>query len=360
MQIVLATTAAERGGVWKHMMDLAGGLSDFGDDVVIGVPHGARDLEDDARSAGLVCHPLRVATAVAADVWHLHLPKPFDRRTLPLMLTARARGNRTFVTEHLPRHPSSDASLHWETHGPPGRRKPGAAVAKTAVKIIQSHLAHHTITVSRSSRDFLLKRFKMRPAHCAAIVNGVAYADASPMPAFSDGLKVLAVGAVGTRKGHDLIIEAAQRSRRRWRVDVLGVSGELAQFRQRAAATGGRVAFRGWADDVSRHVDAHHVLCMPSRYEPFGYAAVEAMMRGRPVVASAVDGLVEVVDDNVTGKLIAVGDADALARALDDLADSPETVARWGAAAHERARDLFDLRIMTERIRNVYEGVPFS
>lgn len=86
------------------------------------------------------------------------------------------------------------------------------------------------------------------------------------------------------------------------------------------------------APGVMRHLD---VLVLPSRTEPFGTVLSEAMAVGTPVVASRVDGLPEVVDDGVSGRLTPPGDPEALAAAvLDVLAHRAE----MGAAARERAR----------------------
>jgi glycosyltransferase involved in cell wall biosynthesis len=71
--------------------------------------------------------------------------------------------------------------------------------------------------------------------------------------------------------------------------------------------------------ELSNLIDASTVVVMPSRYESFGLVAVEAMMHGRPVVASDIGGLAEVVTDGETGLLVPVDDADALARAITRL-----------------------------------------
>jgi glycosyltransferase involved in cell wall biosynthesis len=77
----------------------------------------------------------------------------------------------------------------------------------------------------------------------------------------------------------------------------------------------------GWVDNapgVLRHLD---VLVAPSQREPFGTVLSEAMAVGTPVVATAVDGLPEVVEDGVTGRLVAPGDPGALAAAVIDVLD---------------------------------------
>ena len=76
-------------------------------------------------------------------------------------------------------------------------------------------------------------------------------------------------------------------------------------------------------------------LAVPSRSEGFGLPALEAMARGCPVVASSAGALPEVIGD--AGLLVAPGDADALAAALDRLLDDDSLAASLGAAGHRRA-----------------------
>ena len=88
-------------------------------------------------------------------------------------------------------------------------------------------------------------------------------------------------------------------------------------------------------------------VCCPSLREGFGVACLEAMAHGRPVVASAVGGLLDLVDDGVTGLLVPPGDVRALREALDRLLGDPGLRARMGAAARERARERFSWEAAT-------------
>ena len=80
---------------------------------------------------------------------------------------------------------------------------------------------------------------------------------------------------------------------------------------------------------------------MPSKIEPFGLVALEAAQAGRAVVASAVDGLPEVVAHEQTGLLVPPGDAGALAAAIASLIDDPERAKAMGEAGRRRAASHF-------------------
>lgn len=353
--IVLATTASERGGVWRNVIDLATGYRERGHRVVLAFPATAVDLWVDVARRQLPAMALAPSVRAKGDVWHLHLPKPFDRRTLPLLAAARGRGYRTFVTEHLPRSPASDESVPWDPGHVPGFRKPGARRAKTAVKRAEATLAHQVVAVSETSKRFLVERFGIRPDACSVILNGVAYRPTVPLPDLTGGLRVAAIGALIWKKGHDVLIEAALRSSGSWSVDVFGNGPRIDELRHRAEATAGRVRFHGWSDRTAEELDRRHLLCMPSRYEQLPYAVIEAMMRGRPVIASRVDGLPEAVDDQVTGRLVTPDDPDELAAALDFAEAHPQTVRSWAAAGHDKAREKFSMQKMIDQMLRMYD-----
>jgi glycosyltransferase involved in cell wall biosynthesis len=81
-----------------------------------------------------------------------------------------------------------------------------------------------------------------------------------------------------------------------------------------------RVRFLGWRTDTAALLASWHLLVMPSMFEGFPIAVLEAMAAGRAVVASNVGGVPELVDDGVSGILIPAGDAAALAHAIRELA----------------------------------------
>lgn len=97
------------------------------------------------------------------------------------------------------------------------------------------------------------------------------------------------------------------------------------------------------------------VVVVPSRREGYGMAAREAMAHGRPVVATAVGGLVDAVEDGVTGLLVPPGDVPALRRAIERLLSDGEERARLGAGARERAEAAWSSEAFGARLREALE-----
>ena len=96
-------------------------------------------------------------------------------------------------------------------------------------------------------------------------------------------------------------------------------------------------------------------VCGKSRREGFGVACLEAMAYGRPVVASAVGGLLDLIDDGRTGVLVPPDDVTALAAALGDLIEDPARAAALGRAARDDAR-----RYSFDRMVQSFEDLYFS
>lgn len=182
----------------------------------------------------------------------------------------------------------------------------------------------------------------------------------------SEARVILAVGRVTKEKGifelvaalaalpPDVILLLAGRSDPEY----------AASFDREIAALGvaDRVRRLGVRSDVAALLDASDVLAMPSYMETFGMAALEAMARARPVVATAVGGLPEVVLDGETGILVPRIEGDGprgsdparLSGALATLLDDPALRASTGERGRERVAAEFTLEHMTESFEAVY------
>lgn len=137
-------------------------------------------------------------------------------------------------------------------------------------------------------------------------------------------LRIVFVGRLVPEKGLDVALRAMPLARAEGvdlRLDVVGDGPAGPALRALAAGLGERVSWAGALPrtEVGAHILAAHAVVIPSRREGLGLVALEALAHGRPVIASAVGGLVEVVQDGVDGVLVPPGNPAALAQALAQL-----------------------------------------
>ncbi len=105
-----------------------------------------------------------------------------------------------------------------------------------------------------------------------------------------------------------------------------------------------KVEFLGFVEDTKRFYASLDIVALPSLWEGFGYALVEAMTMELPVVAFDTSSIPEVVKDEVTGLLADTGDTQALAQALDKLVLDPDLRKQLGRAGRRRVLDKFHSR----------------
>lgn len=194
------------------------------------------------------------------------------------------------------------------------------------------------------------------------VPNGVRLADFAGVEPFAHPRPyLLAIGRHVHEKGFDVLVEAVARldGGPAAGLDLLvaGDGPQRASLERTVAQRGisDRVRFVGRADrpTTAALFRGATAFVLPSRHEPFGIVNLEAMAAGRPVVASAVGGVPEVVVDGVTGVLVPPEDPGALAGAVARLAADPGAAAAMGAAGASRAR-AFDWAEVTDHYDEVY------
>jgi glycosyltransferase involved in cell wall biosynthesis len=118
-----------------------------------------------------------------------------------------------------------------------------------------------------------------------------------------------------------------------------------------------RCLFVGYQDDVARFYDAFDALLLPSANEGTPVSVIEALAAGRPVVATRVGGVPDVVRDGVDGFLADAGDTEALARRLSELAADPELRERMGAAGRERVVNRYAVERLVDDTDRLYRAL---
>lgn len=216
---------------------------------------------------------------------------------------------------------------------------------------VTSRLAARTLVVSDDLRNYLIKRFRARPDRLTTIYNAIHLPPADHVPSAKELAArpdvVLAMGRLVPEKGFDTLLQAIAQSSRSPRLVVLGDGPERQALEQQARSLGiaERVEFRGYVNEPWPVLRAVKMLALASHTEAFGNVLVEAMAHGLPVVATRCGGPEEVLGEGRHGRLVPVGDAKAMAGAID------ATLADPGDPALRRTRaEEFSLDIALDRM----------
>ncbi len=224
--------------------------------------------------------------------------------------------------------------------------------------------ADWTVACSRATLEHLCNLAPEIRARASVVYNGVPAPDGPPSDPPVDPPRLVCLGRLHEEKGFDVALAAVDRLAPRWpRLEiVLGGEGPARADLEEMAAKGrlaGRVSFPGWVDPDAVHalLASATVVPVPSIHEGFGLVALEAALAARPVVASRVEGIPEVVVDGETGLLVAPGDADALAAAIEVLLADPARARALGARARELAIERFGVERCVDGYVEVYERI---
>lgn len=281
------------------------------------------------------------------DVVHAHLPIPGALARI----AARGLATRVVYTEHtlqdVYRAPSrwlNLASYGWQD-----------AVIAVSQRVRASAIAR----VGPSARVHVIPN----GVDLEQVAAEALLAPAPPPPRRPGATTWLVPASLTPVKGHDVLLAALARlgGLTGPPIDVW-LAGEGPERKRIALAAAGlpaaiRVHLLGWRRDVYALMAASDAIALPSRGEGHPLALLEAASLGRPVVASAVGGIPEIVTPGGTGLLVAPEDPAALAAALQRLRVDPVLRQTLGAAAREEAVLRFDVRRSLRAVEALYERV---
>jgi glycosyltransferase involved in cell wall biosynthesis len=279
------------------------------------------------------------------DVVHVQYLAP---GMVPILAARRAGVKHVFATVHAA-----------------GQR--GYGVKARAMLRISAAFTDHFFCVSQNAERFWFgsvsrvpEPSQWRKTRHSTIHNGV---DVEAIQAAGEGLQrgnffpdlpadAQVIGIVGRLvqlKGHSTLLQALAtvvRKMPQTRLLVIGSGADEARFRQEADAldVADHVLWQGRIEPevLPQYYHVMDVCAVPSYWEGFGLTAAEAMAAGKPVVGTDVPGLREVIEDQVTGYLVPVGAAPALADRLLELLSRPQFAREMGQRGRERVGRLFD------------------
>lgn len=255
------------------------------------------------------------------------------------------------------------AGYSFTVHGPEEFDSPNALSLGT--KILN---ARRTVAVSYFGRSQLCRWVPAQAwrnivvVHCG--VELAAFPDVTPMPELP--LRLVSVGRFVEQKGHPLLLEAIARLGQihpEISLTLIG-DGPMRPALEQMIDTlgiGQQVRLTGWLDQdaIRSELDKAHVMVMPSFAEGLPVAIMEAMAAGRPVIASGIAGIPELVQHGMSGWLVPPGDALALAGAMTDAAKlSGDALARMGDVAREVVLKRHDVDREAARLYDLIRSDP--
>jgi glycosyltransferase involved in cell wall biosynthesis len=255
-----------------------------------------------------------------------------------------------------------------------GSRRELTPPDKTRVHLTAQRLAYRTaqrIVANSAAAAACLAADGVGESRIVVIPNGVDLSafpvrprgaeDAVPHARAHDGPVVCTVANLRPEKGHDVLLRAAATVLKRVphaRFRLIGDGPLRAPLGELAVELGiaHAVEFLGHREDVPALLADSDVCAFPSRTEAFPNGLIEGMAAGLPVVASAVGGILELVDDGRNGLLVPVDDPAALAAGILRVLDDRATSARLG----ESARGSIESRYSFDRMVASFEELYLS
>lgn len=198
------------------------------------------------------------------------------------------------------------------------------------------------------------------PVDLAAIDRlGLRVQDTAKVP-----MHLLLPGRIVHEKGHADFLQALAILRDQGRQFSATLAGD-GPLRDEVKAAIRRLGLSDWVDITGRlehrrmlqTIAGADIVVVPSRFEGFGLAAVEAMALSRPVLATAVGGLTEIIEHGRSGVLVPPNDPVAMAHALASLEPDAPLRARLGAGGRRRVEQVFELPVIATQLRGIYERI---
>ena len=328
-------------------------------------------------------HDLRTdAERLAGRVRHVPMAGPWGWTRLPQLTAAIVRGRYDVVHTHL---------LRADMYGALAARAARAHGLVATKHNLEARLEHPvwrwlhrrtagmpdiTIGISDAVRAWAVATGGVPATKTRVVRYGI---DAAPFADLdraaaraelgieADARVVLCPARLDPQKNHGMLLRAFERVHRELPDAVLLLAGgrqlgsEVYERDLHALAdlidVDGAVRWLGVRSDMSRLLAACDVVALASDWEGFGLALLEAMAAGRPVVATSVGGVPEVVGDGESGILVAAGDMFGFAEALVRLLRNDADRERMGTAAARRARETFAIDRMRTATQAVYDEV---
>ena len=227
------------------------------------------------------------------------------------------------------------------------------------------HSASWITSCSRAIQNDLHTEFPQLSSQSSVIYNGMDTPKLDISAPDFDHPKILCIGRLVRDKGIDIALEAWQQIYHKYPNAQMLIAGDGIERQNledlvKSSRMTSTVKFLGWVnpDNILRLINESTMVIVPSRWkEPFCLVALEAAMMKRPVVASRVGGLPEVVDHNTTGILVKNESRDGFVSAISFLLDNPQNAMVLGENARFRATNKFGWQRCVDSYDQIYKEI---
>ncbi|MGE5673607.1 MAG: glycosyltransferase family 4 protein [Mycobacterium leprae] len=235
-------------------------------------------------------------------------------------------------------------------------RSPGGLARQAAVRLFADRIVAVSDAVKRA-----LVAAGADPGAIRVIPGGIALAQYAAVPPAVPGV-IGAVGRLEREKGFDVLVQAMDRLRGEARLLIGGDGMQRAALTEQVQGLGLNdvISLTGFVSEMPAFLGQIGLFVSSSRTEGLGLVLLEAMAAGRPVVATRVGGVPEVVADGETGILVEPENPEALAGAMKRLLSDPGLAARMSEAGRRRVEQQFSSRRMAEQTAALYRELVGS
>jgi glycogen(starch) synthase len=384
------------GGIGRLTRDLAGGLAARGHNVHV-LTRGSGNLNTVDFEEGVWVHRLiedrepppppdgmrvpphlwRYSARMLRELRRIHETHPIDIVEAPIWdvegLATILDGSFCVVTSlHTPLKKVVETNPDWQANMTPERLQAYEDLAQA--EILVAKRAQRVRANSRAVIETMRNVYGVEFTADRLFILPHGMEDRSQKTSTSkkgNFIDVLYAGRFEGRKGTDVLLKAIPAlcaKHRRARFILVGedrilpggttLAGEFRALHRRAEFRD-RVIFRGEISDEKLETSLAQcdIFVAPSRYESFGLVFLEAMMFGKPVIGCRAGGMIEVIDEGITGLLAEPGDPISLGAALDELLSDAAKREALGKAGRERYLQHYTREKLTDRTLEFYRQV---
>jgi len=237
------------------------------------------------------------------------------------------------------------------------------------IEMITSFMVDHYVVVSESVKRYIIDKSKISDEKISVIYNGVNIKSQDdshkqnvrmPFKIEDEDRILMTVGRLHEQKGHYYLVKAISKVQKEFpkvKLLVIGEGEEENNLKKlvKSLDLTNEVIFIGLSSYIEEILPMAELFLLPSLWEGLPNVLLEAMAAGKPVIATEVGGVPELVIHGETGMLVPHKDSDALACAIADLLKNRLKARRMGEAGRIRAEEHFSIQKMIEKTESLYQ-----